>query len=112
MEGYQGGNYLGSHVDFMETYNSLVTITKAGVPADKVTVGVSSYGKQFKVTDPNCTSKNCTYLGPEAKGTPGRCTNVPDYISSAEIKEILRMNPSARAHTVDGASKYMTYDGN
>jgi hypothetical protein len=112
MDGCEAGNCLRSHVDFMETYNALVMITKAGVAAEKVVVGVPSYGRQFKMKDPNCTHKNCTYLGPESKGTPGRCTNVPEFISNAEIKEILQKDPNARSFNVDGSSKYMTYDGN
>lgn len=106
------GNCLRSHVDLLETYDALVMITKAGVPSSKVIVGLASYGRQFKMTDPSCTSANCTFTGPDAKGTPGRCTNIPDYIANAEIEEILHKNPHAKAYDHDGSSKYMTYDGN
>jgi hypothetical protein len=86
-------------------------ITKAGVSADKVMVGVTSYGRQFKMTDPSCTHENCTYTA-EPEGTRGRCTNEPSYISNAEIKEIIETNPSAKVVDIDGSSKYLTYDGN
>jgi hypothetical protein len=114
LEGCKGGNCLRSHVDFMETYNTLAMITKAGVPTDKITVGIASYGRQFKMTDPSCTGKDCTFTGPQSTATPGRCTEVPEYISLAEIKEILQKNPSAKAYEggSGGGSHYMTYDGN
>jgi hypothetical protein len=112
MTGCPGGNCLRSHVDFMETYNALAMITKAGAPAEKVMVGLASYGRQFKMVDPSCNHSNCTFIGPESKGTPGRCTEVPDYISNAEIAEIIQTNPSAKVIPSDGFSKALTYNGN
>ncbi|KAF2664250.1 hypothetical protein BT63DRAFT_418375 [Microthyrium microscopicum] len=110
--GCDKGNCLRNHVDFMETYNALTMITKAGVSSHKVLVGLASYGRQFKMTDPNCHTKECTYIGPNASATPGRCTNEPAYISNAEIKEIIAVNPTAKVVDTGGSSKYMTYDGN
>jgi hypothetical protein len=112
MAGCEGANCLRSHVDLTESYNALSMITKAGVPADKVIVGISSYGRQFRMTNSGCTHANCTFVGPQSKATPGRCTDVPDYISNAEIKEIVQKNPSAKVFDTGGGSKYMTYDGN
>jgi hypothetical protein len=96
----------------METYNALTMVTKAGVSSDKIMVGIASYGRQFKMTDPNCATKDCTYIGPKAAGTSGRCTNESAYISNAEIKEIIAKSPSAMVVETGGSSKYMTYDGN
>ena len=87
-------------------------ITKAGVSADKVTVGISGYGRQFKMTDPSCSGSQCTYIGPEGKDTKGRCTNETAYISNAEIKEIIANNPSAKVVDSGGNSKFLIYDGN
>jgi hypothetical protein len=112
MAGCPGGNCLRSHVDLIETLSALTMITKAGVPSNKIIVGLTSYGRQFKMTDPSCTHANCTYVGPQSKATPGRCTDVPDYISNAEIKEIIQKNPTAKVFNTGGSSKYMTYDGN
>jgi hypothetical protein len=112
MTNCDGGNCLRSHVDLSETYNALVVITKAGVPSHKITVGISSYGRQFKMTDANCTHANCTYVGPKSTATPGRCTETPEYISNAEIKEIIRKNPSARVKDSGGNSKVLVFDGN
>lgn len=87
-------------------------ITKAGVPSDKVIVGVTSYGRQFKMTDPNCVGKDCTFVGPKSSATGGRCTKTPEYISNAEIKEIIQTNPGAKVISNDDNSKTLIYDGN
>jgi hypothetical protein len=87
-------------------------ITKAGVQSDKIMVGISSYGRQFKMTDPGCSGPHCTYEGPDAKGTKGRCTNEAGYISNAEIAEIIATNPSAKVVSSSGGhSKVLTYSG-
>jgi hypothetical protein len=112
MAGCVLGNCLRSHVDFDETFNALSMVTKAGVPAEKVIVGIASYGRQFKMVDPSCTNENCTYVGPKSTATPGRCTDTPEYISYAEIKEIAEQNPNARIIKNSGFSKTLTYDGN
>ena len=44
--GCPGGDYLRSHVNKTETENALVMITKAGVPANKVLVGILLGGRQ------------------------------------------------------------------
>jgi chitinase len=100
MTGCEGGNCLRSHIDLLETYSALSMITKAGVPSHKITVGLSSYGRQFKMTDPKCTHANCTFVGPNSAATPGRCTETPDYISNAEIKEIIARIRRLRSGTL------------
>lgn len=63
-------------VNFTETYQALSLITKAGVPASKVVVGVTSYARSFEMEDPSCTGPNCLFTGPASGATPGQCTNV------------------------------------
>ncbi|KFY18212.1 hypothetical protein V492_00069 [Pseudogymnoascus sp. VKM F-4246] len=87
--GCPGGNCLRSHVNMTETTNSLVMITKAGVATNKIVVGVPSYGRSFKMTDPKCRGPMCTFVGPESAAKPGKCTKTPGYIANAEIKEII-----------------------
>ncbi|KAK6502020.1 hypothetical protein TWF481_009838 [Arthrobotrys musiformis] len=94
--GCPAGNCLRSHVNTTETLNALSMITKAGIPSNKVIVGVSSYGRSFKMTKAGCTGPMCTFTGPASGAMPGRCTKTRGYISNAEIDEILRTNPSAR----------------
>lgn len=38
-------------------------ITKAGVPSNKVIVGVTSYGRSFQMVDPSCTGPDCLFTG-------------------------------------------------
>ncbi|KUM66694.1 hypothetical protein ACN42_g386 [Penicillium freii] len=85
------GNCLRSHVNKTETLNSLALITKADVPASKVVVGISSYGRSFGMTDPSCTGPMCTYTGTFNHSTAevGTCTNTAGYIANAELNQII-----------------------
>lgn len=93
-------------------------ITKAGVPSNKVLVGVTSYGRSFQMSDPNCAGPDCFFTGgPELGGSnarKGRCTGTAGYVSNAEIAEIAK-DPQAGAKLwYDSASdsNMMTYHGN
>ncbi|POR39606.1 Uncharacterized protein TPAR_00202 [Tolypocladium paradoxum] len=90
------GNCLRSHVNKTITEGSLSMITKAGVPASKVLVGVSSYGRSFRMTDSRCVGPMCTYTGKSdsSNAYKGRCTDTAGYISNAEIDEIIKDNPA------------------
>ncbi|KAK3988009.1 killer toxin subunits alpha/beta-like protein [Cladorrhinum sp. PSN332] len=109
--GCPAGNCLQSHVNMTETMNALSMITKAGVPSNKIVVGVTSYGRSFKMTTPGCTGPTCTFTGPASGATKGKCTDTAGYISNAEIREILATNPSART-TFDSATEtdILVYD--
>ncbi|KAF4927131.1 Killer toxin subunits alpha/beta [Colletotrichum viniferum] len=60
--GFPTGNCLRSHINRTETMGALTMITKAGVPSNKVLVGVSSYGRSFQMVDPSCTGPNWGYI--------------------------------------------------
>lgn len=45
--GCPAGNCLRSQVNSTETHTALSMITKAGVPSNKIVVGVTSYGRAF-----------------------------------------------------------------
>ncbi|ERS97228.1 hypothetical protein HMPREF1624_06559 [Sporothrix schenckii ATCC 58251] len=94
------GTCLRSHVNLTETLTSLSMITKAGVPANKVIVGVTSYGRSFGMTDPNCYDPQCTYGGGASGSTaaPGPCTGTAGYLADAEIHAII----SGMDITIDG----------
>lgn len=83
------GNCLRSHVNLTETVNALIMITKADVPANKVLVGVTSYGRSFQMADPSCTGPTCLFTGDRATSNArkGRCTKEAGYMSNAEIFE-------------------------
>jgi GH18 family chitinase len=75
------GNCLRSHVNLTETELALAMITKAGVPASKIAVGIASYGRSFGMVDPSCTGPNCLFNGPASTAEPGPCTRTAGYIS-------------------------------
>ncbi|KAF9890425.1 hypothetical protein FE257_005830 [Aspergillus nanangensis] len=123
--GCPSGNCLRSQVNLTETISSLVMITKAGVPANKVVVGVTSYGRSFAMADPSCTGPDCFFTGGpyDSQATPGRCTATGGYIADAEIEEILagattdgvvKRNGRVNQHYVDAKSDsdILIYDDN
>ena len=62
-EGCPMGNCLRSHVNITETKYALAMITKAGVPSNKVAVGLARYGRSFGMTQAGCTGVECTFTG-------------------------------------------------
>ncbi|KAL6873022.1 glycoside hydrolase family 18 protein [Trichoderma novae-zelandiae] len=88
-DGCPKGSCLRSHVNMTETLNALAMITKAGVEARQVVVGVASYGRSFKMTDPRCKGPMCTFAGPQSLAAQGACTTSSGYISNAEILDIM-----------------------
>ncbi|KFY02144.1 hypothetical protein V490_00596 [Pseudogymnoascus sp. VKM F-3557] len=86
--GCPAGNCLRSNVNATETVNALSMITKAGVPSNKVVVGVTSYGRSYKMSSPGCYGEMCTFTGLISGAAKGECTNEPGYISNAEISRI------------------------
>ncbi|KAJ5703414.1 glycoside hydrolase family 18 protein [Penicillium malachiteum] len=86
------GNCLRSHVNLTETEYALAMITKAGVPANKVVVGIASYGRSFGMEDSSCTGPECLFVGPDSTATEGDCTATAGYISQAELSEYITLN--------------------
>ncbi len=72
-------------VNMTETLNALAMITKAGVEARQIVVGVASYGRSFKMTDSKCKGAMCRFVGPQPAAAKGECTNS----SNAEILDIM-----------------------
>lgn len=90
--GCPGGNCLRSDVNLTETITALSMITKAGVPANQIVVGVTSYGRSFQMTTAGCYTEMCTYTGPSSGAYAGLCTQTAGYISNAEIAAIIAGN--------------------
>ncbi|KAJ6140241.1 hypothetical protein N7471_006727 [Penicillium samsonianum] len=115
-EGCDTGNCLRSQVNLTETRQSLAMITKAGVPGNKVIVGVTSYGRSFKMAEAGCHGPNCLYTGDRlnSNAKKGKCTATAGYIADAEIAEILN-NPkrAVTEHFVDTSSNsdILVYEG-
>ncbi|KAJ3478842.1 hypothetical protein NLG97_g8468 [Lecanicillium saksenae] len=88
--GCKSGSCLRSHVNASETHEALVLITKAGVKTSKIQVGVSSYGRSFKLADRTCIGPDCKFTGPLSNADKGPCTDTAGYISDAEIQDLLQ----------------------
>ncbi|GJC87104.1 killer toxin subunits alpha/beta [Colletotrichum liriopes] len=108
--GCPAGNCLRSHVNMTETMSSLAMVTKAGVPSAKIVVGVSSYGRSFKMTDASCSGPFCTYTGKESGAAKGKCTGTGGYISNGEINEIIAEGRAKKQWTDETESDYLVYD--
>lgn len=105
------GNCLRSHVNITETMDALSMITKAGVPSNKVVVGVSSYGRSFKMAQAGCTGPVCQFTGTPwvSNAAEGRCTETRGYICDAEINDILLFGKVNKNWTNAG-SNIMVYN--
>lgn len=105
------GNCLRSHINMTETNDALAMVTKAGVPANKVAMGVATYGRSFKMAEAGCWGPDCLFTGTNriSNAAEGRCTKTAGYISNAEIAEIInhgRVNKQWEAV----ASRYLVYN--
>ncbi|RFU78376.1 glycosyl hydrolase family 18 [Trichoderma arundinaceum] len=105
------GNCLRSHVNETETKDALAMITKAGVPSNKVVVGVASYGRSFKMAKAGCTGPMCQFTGSPrvSNAAKGRCTGTAGYISNAEINDILIFGKVTKQFT-DAGSNILVYN--
>ncbi|OBT40386.1 hypothetical protein VE00_10085 [Pseudogymnoascus sp. WSF 3629] len=109
--GCPSGNCLRSHTNMTETINALSMLTKAGMPASKIIVGVPSYGRSFKMTTAGCTGPMCTFTGPLSGAAKGRCTGTAGYISNSEIKEIINRGVNIqKIWNVDELTDILVYD--
>ncbi|KAJ1946929.1 hypothetical protein GGF37_000828 [Kickxella alabastrina] len=99
------GNYLRSHVNWTETQDALALITHAGVPSNKLLLGLGAYGRSFKQIDPSCSGPMCKFTGPDSGATPGLCTGAAGYISLAEIEKLDNVRST---QVVDGSTQ-VTY---
>ncbi|EFA79685.1 hypothetical protein PPL_07376 [Heterostelium album PN500] len=98
------GPYLRSHIDLPEVLNALILLTKAGVPSNKIIMGLGSYGRSFQQVDPSCSGPTCQFTGPESGATGGKCTQQPGYLALAEINDIVVRNTNVRDHFYDEQS--------
>ncbi|KAK4161332.1 glycoside hydrolase, subgroup, catalytic core [Cladorrhinum sp. PSN259] len=107
------GNCLRSHVDFTETVYALGMITKAGMPSNKIAVGLASYGRTFKMADASCRGPTCLFTGTstQSEAAPGRCTGKRGYLANAEIEEIIATNPTAQTWKTNRYEDYLQYNG-
>lgn len=97
-DGCKTGDCLRSHINMTETLSALAMVTKAGVPASKIIVGTSSYGRSFQMKDPNCRGPNCQFTGTAniSYAVPGPCTRTRGYMADGEINEYISLHANAK----------------
>ncbi|KAK2875574.1 hypothetical protein FQN49_001598 [Arthroderma sp. PD_2] len=112
--GCPSGMCLRSQVNLTETISALSMVTKAGVPSNKIVVGVTSYGRSFAMAEAGCHTADCFYTGgpQSSNAAKGVCTRTAGYIANAEIGEILKDPSWVNEHYVDGVSNsnILVYD--
>jgi hypothetical protein len=88
------------------TYPGYGTVTKAGVPNNKIFVGEASYGRSFRMAQNGCWGPMCEFTGTrlQSDANPGRCTKTPGYLSYTEIMEIITRNGNTARGFHDDAS--------
>jgi chitinase len=89
--GCEAGNCLRSHINKTETHDAMAMITKAGVEARQLVIGISSYGRSFRMNDESCSGPFCTYAGDrnQSMAYAAPCTATAGYISNAELNDII-----------------------
>ncbi|PNY28367.1 Killer toxin subunits alpha/beta-like protein [Tolypocladium capitatum] len=103
----EGENYL----QFLTILKRLLPDKSAGIPTNKIAVGVTSYGRSFKMTTPGCTGAMCTFTGKASGATPGRCTGTAGYLSNSEIREIIKTKSNVQQHIdANSNSNILVYD--
>ncbi|KAI8585352.1 hypothetical protein BDZ88DRAFT_433109 [Geranomyces variabilis] len=92
------GGQIRPHNNMTEIENSLVMIQKAGVPSNKLLLGIGFYGRSFRQVDPNCWEPGiCNFQDPGGivddnyvnTPTPGTCTRAGGTLANFEISAIL-----------------------
>jgi hypothetical protein len=91
------------------------TVTKAGVPNNKIFVGEASYGRTFRMAQDGCWGPMCEFTGSKTQSdaTPGRCTKTPGYLAVAEINEIIKLfgGDTQMFHDHESNTDVLLYEG-
>lgn len=112
-DGCATGNCLRSHVNLTETEYALGMITKAGVPANKVAVGIASYARSFGMVDDSCTGPDCFFTGPDSTAEAGPCTDTAGIVAQAELQLVLDTAAEGTTswYDADSDSDMVVFDG-
>ncbi|KAK3361762.1 hypothetical protein B0T24DRAFT_690163 [Lasiosphaeria ovina] len=99
------------HVNTTEVDYALSMITKAGVPSNKVIVGMDLYGRTFGLTQKGCRGNSWTFGGKNSTALKGWCTDTAGYISNYEIREILAQSGNDELQNYGNVAEVNDKDG-
>lgn len=91
ISGCEAGNCLRSHINKTETHDAMSMITKAGLETSQIVIGVTSYGRSFRMSQSSCSGPLCTFEGSRSQSIAyaAPCTNTRGYMANAEIKDVI-----------------------
>ncbi|KAF6235801.1 hypothetical protein HO173_005996 [Letharia columbiana] len=105
------GPYIAPHTNLTEIDLGLDLLWRAGVQADKVTLGMAWYGRSFTLSDPSCNTPNdvCQFSG---GANPGPCSGTSGILDDQEIQNIITQNSLTPTWDHTAGVKWITWDSN
>ncbi|KAJ3082437.1 hypothetical protein HK102_001702, partial [Quaeritorhiza haematococci] len=102
------GPFAFPHNNQTEIEDAIALITRAGVPTNKILLGIGYYGRSFQLSDQSCTSSGCGFSG---GADPGPCSGERGILGYFEIESILRAGDHSQIHRDDKAlTNIMVYN--
>ncbi|KAJ7174359.1 bacteriodes thetaiotaomicron symbiotic chitinase [Mycena filopes] len=101
------GSIVQAHTNLTEIKQSVTLFQRAGVPIDRIVLGLGFYGRSFELNSATCSTPGCPFSGP---APPGPCTAAEGILSFSEIQAILATSTSTPVFDSAAAVKYLVYD--
>ncbi|KAJ7283212.1 bacteriodes thetaiotaomicron symbiotic chitinase [Mycena rebaudengoi] len=102
------GSIVQAHTNLTEIKQSINLFQRAGVPTDRIVLGLGFYGRSFELSKAACSSPGCPFSGPAPAGP---CTEAEGILSFSEIQAVLTGTTGTNAAPTfdhDAAVKYVT----
>jgi GH18 family chitinase len=115
------GPTLNPHNNWTEVEGALTMIQRAGVPSNKILLGIGYYGRSFLLSTPFCDTPGvCTFQDPgplredidnySNLATPGKCTQAGGTLASFEIQDIIKQQKLTPKYDEKAIAKLLTYN--
>jgi GH18 family chitinase len=62
------GSIVQAHTNLTEIKQSVNLFQRAGVPLDRIVLGLGFYGRSFELSNPACSTPGCPFSGPAPSG--------------------------------------------
>ncbi|KAI8820248.1 uncharacterized protein EV422DRAFT_506961 [Fimicolochytrium jonesii] len=97
-----------SQTSMKEIEESLALYIRAGIPTDKLNLGVAYYGRSFKLVNPGCQGYGCAMTG---GGRAGKCSGETGYLAQFEVEEMIQQSGVRPQLDAATGTKYFTANG-